>query len=51
MMHLINYYWFLRSQGCQRLKIEWFTENAKNKEFIFRNLEPKSGRRSEYKES
>ena len=43
----INYYWFLRSQDCQRLKIEWFTENAKDKEFICRNLEPKSDRRIE----
>jgi len=43
----VNYYWFLRSQDCPRLKIEWFTENAKNKEFIFRNLEPKSGRKIE----
>ncbi len=43
----VNYYWFLRSQDTQRLKIEWFTENKEKKEFICRNNEPKSDRKIE----
>ena len=43
----VNYFWFLRSQDTQRLSIEWFKEDKKNKEFICRNEEPKSDRRIE----
>ncbi len=43
----VNYFWFLRSQDTQRLRIEWFKEDKKNKEFICRNEEPKSDRRIE----
>ena len=43
----VNYFWFLRSQDTQRLKIDWFTEDIKNKEFVCRNQEPKSDRRIE----
>ena len=43
----INYYWFLRSQDCQRLRIEWFSEDKEHREFICRNLEPKSDRKIE----
>ena len=43
----VNYFWFLRSQDTQRLKIEWFTEDIKNQEFVCRNQEPKSDRRIE----
>ena len=43
----VNYFWFLRSQDTQRLRIEWFKEDKKSKDFICRNEEPKSDRRIE----
>ena len=41
----VTYYWFLRSQDLQKLKIEWFKEDAKNREFVLRIPDPKSDRR------
>ena len=43
----VNYFWFLRSQDTQRLRIEWFREDKKNEEYICTNNEPKSGRKIE----
>ena len=43
----VNYYWFLRSQDVQRIKIDWFAENKKDQEFILTNPDPKSARKIE----
>tara|TARA_B100000212_G_scaffold339437_1_gene317895 strand:- start:20 stop:1405 length:1386 start_codon:yes stop_codon:yes gene_type:complete len=41
----VTYYWFLRSQDLQKLRIEWFSEDPKNREFVLRIPDPKSDRR------
>ena len=41
----VTYYWFLRSQDLHKLKIEWFKEDPKNREFVLRIPDPKSDRR------
>ena len=41
----VTYYWFLRSQDLQKLRIEWFREDPKNREFVLRIEDPKSDRR------
>ena len=43
----VEYYWFLRSQDIQRIKIDWFAENKKGEEFILTNPDPKSARKIE----
>lgn len=41
----VTYFWFLRSQDLQKLRIEWFREDPKNREFVLRIEDPKSDRR------
>ena len=43
----VQYFWFLRSQDGQRLKIEWFKEDQKNNEFTLLHQDPKSDRKIE----
>lgn len=43
----VNYFWFLRAQDTERLRIEWFREDKNNKEYICTNNEPKSYRKIE----
>lgn len=40
----VEYYWFLRSQDMDKLKIEWFREESEHYEYTLTNQDPKSGR-------
>ena len=43
----VQYYWFLRSEDGQKLRVEWFEKDLKNREFILRHPTPKTGRKVE----
>jgi len=41
----VQYYWFLRSQDMDKLKIEWFRDDSEHYEYVLTNQDPKSGRK------
>ena len=41
----VEYFWFLRSQDMDKLKIEWFKDDCENYEYVLTNKDPKSGRK------
>ena len=41
----VQYYWFLRSQDMEKLKIEWFRDESEHYEYVLTNQDPKSRRK------
>ena len=43
----VQYFWFLRSQDMEKLRIEWFTEESEHYEYVLINQDPNSDRKLE----
>ena len=41
----VNYYFFLRSEDCQKLKVEWFRKDPNKRLYYLLHENPKSGRK------